>query len=106
MTTATGFIDSRSSTIINTPIDPDSTQNLMVGRSFRMGVHHFPKDEGSWKNVPPHQRVCLLCDSGSLCDEKHIWYLNAQLYKVCADKYASWSVEVCTIIDAAIPVAT
>ena len=39
---------------------------------FRMGVHRLPKDEGSWQKVPRHQRVCLLCDSGSSCDEKHV----------------------------------
>ena len=39
---------------------------------FRMGVHRLPKDEGSWNRVPRQDRVCQLCGSGSLCDEKHV----------------------------------
>jgi hypothetical protein len=47
---------------------------------FRMGVHRLSTDAGSWKGVPRQDRVCQLCASGSLCDEK-MWSLSVQLFR-------------------------
>ena len=38
----------------------------------QMGVHRLLKDEGSWHKVPRHERICLLCTSGSLWGENHM----------------------------------
>ena len=54
----------------------------------RMGVHRLPEDEGSWKKVPRHQRVCLLCDLGSSCDEKHVVFECSALQDL-REQYAS-----------------
>ena len=48
-----------------------------------MGVHRLPKDEGSWNRVPRQDRVCQLCDSGSLCDEKHMVFQCSALQHLC-----------------------
>ena len=63
---------------------------------FRMGVHCLPEDEGSWKKVPRHQRVCLLCDLGSSCDEKHVVFECSALQDL-REQYASLFVSVCTM---------
>lgn len=39
---------------------------------FRMGCHSLPRDVGSWTNVPRADRLCTLCDSSALGDEKHL----------------------------------
>ncbi len=60
---------------------------------FRMGVHRFPKDAGSWTDVPRQHRVCQLCASGSLCDEKHaVFECSAlQLFSVSIMLLYLWS---------------
>ena len=41
---------------------------------FRMGCHRLPRDEGSWARprVPGLERICHLCATGTLGDEKHL----------------------------------
>ena len=56
----------------------------------------IPKDEGSWNKVPRHERICLLCNSGSLCDEKHMVFQCSGLQGL-PDKYASLFLDVCTM---------
>ena len=63
---------------------------------FRMGVHRLPKDEGSWSRVPRHERLCLLCNLGSLCDEKHVVFECSALQGL-RDEYASLFSDVCTM---------
>ena len=63
---------------------------------FRMGVHRLPKDEGSWNRVPRHERICLLCNLGSLCDEKHVVFECSALQGL-RDEYASLFSDVCTM---------
>ncbi len=53
-----------------------------------MGVHRLPKDEGSWSRIPRQERVCQLCGSGSLCDEKHVVLECLALQDLC-EQYAS-----------------
>ena len=55
--------------LLDLPLSSRCMQNLF---SLRMGVHRLPKDEGSWNRVPRQERICLLCNLGSLCDEKHV----------------------------------
>ena len=55
--------------LLDLPLGSRTMQALL---RFRMGVHRLPKDEGSWNRTPRHERICLLCNSGSLCDEKHM----------------------------------
>ena len=52
-----------------------------------MRVHRLPKDEGSLKRVPGHERICLLCQLGSLCDEKLMAFQCSALQGV-RDEYA------------------
>ena len=66
------------------------------GLRFRMGVHRLPKDEGSWNRVPRHERICLLCNSGSLCDEKHVVFQCSALQDL-RDEYASLFSDACTM---------
>ena len=61
-----------------------------------MGVHRLPKDEGSWKRTPRHERMCLLCDSGSLCDEKHRVFQCSALQGL-RDEYAPLFSDMCTM---------
>ena len=61
-----------------------------------MGVHRLPKDEGSWIRVPRHERICLLCNSGSLCDEKHVVFQCSGLQDL-RDEYASLFLDACTM---------
>ena len=63
---------------------------------FRMGVHRLPKDEGSWSRVPRHDRICLLCNLGSLCDEKHVVFECPALQGL-RDEYATLFSDVCTM---------
>ena len=61
-----------------------------------MGVHRLPKDESSWKKVHRHQEMSWLCDSGSLCDEKHMVFECSALQGL-HEQYSSLSVEMCTV---------
>ena len=40
--------------------------------SFRMGSHHLPIEEGRHFNQPRASRVCNLCNSAALGDERHM----------------------------------
>ena len=53
---------------------------------FRMGCHRLPRDEGSWArpHVPRLQRVCHLCTTGALGDERHVIYECPELQDVRA----------------------
>ena len=65
-----------------------------------MGVHRLPKDEGSWNRLPRHERRCLLCNLGLLCDEKHVAFeCSAASYSVqgLCDEYASLNSDMCTM---------
>ncbi len=61
-----------------------------------MGVHRLPKDVGSWTDVPLQHRVCQLCASGSLCDEKHVVFEYSAL-QVLLEQYAPLFVEAYTM---------
>ena len=37
---------------------------------FRMGSHHLPVEEGRHFNLPRASRVCNLCNTDALGDEK------------------------------------
>ncbi len=39
---------------------------------FRMGSHHLPVEEGRHFNLPRASRVCNLCNTGALGDERHM----------------------------------
>ena len=39
---------------------------------FRMGSHHLPVEEGRHFNLPPASRVCNLCNTDALGDERHM----------------------------------
>ena len=39
---------------------------------FRMGSHHLPVEEGRHFNLPRASRVCNLCNTDALGDERHM----------------------------------
>ena len=39
---------------------------------FRMGSHHLPIEEDCQFNLPRASRVCNLCNTGALGDERHM----------------------------------
>lgn len=50
----------------------------MIAR-YRLSSHHLEVEEGRWKGVMRQDRVCRLCDSGSIENEYHVfiacrWY--------------------------------
>ena len=49
---------------------PVSSRCMQRCLRLRIGGHRLPKDEGSWASVPCHERVCKLCDSRPIGDEK------------------------------------
>ena len=79
---------------LDTGMKPDTPKQTLF--RFRMGVHRLPKDEGSWNRVPRHERLCLLCNLGSLCDEKHVLFECSALQGL-RDEYASLFSDVCTM---------
>ena len=79
--------------LLDLPLSSRCMQTLF---RFRMGVHRLPKDEGSWSRVPRHERLCLLCNLGSLCDEKHVVFECSALQGL-RDEYASLFSDVCTM---------
>ena len=48
---------------------------------FRMGCHRLPRDEGSWARpaIPSLERICQLCASGTVGDEKHLIFECSEL---------------------------
>ena len=79
--------------LLDLPLGSMSMQTFL---RFRMGVHRLPKDEGSWNRVPRHERICLLCNSGSLCDEKHMVFECSGLQGL-RDEYAFLFSDMCTM---------
>ena len=57
--------------LLDIPVSAACMKSLL---RFRMGCHRMPRDEGSWArpSVPRLQRVCRLCTTGTLGDEKHL----------------------------------
>ena len=49
---------------------PMSTAKLQ--RIFRMGSHLMPIEQGRHLRLPRHRRVCRLCHTGALGDERHM----------------------------------
>ena len=39
---------------------------------FRMGSHMLPIEQGRHLQLPRHRRVCKLCRTGALGDERHL----------------------------------
>ena len=39
---------------------------------FRMGTHHLPVEEDRHFNLPRASRVCNLCNTGAIGDERHM----------------------------------
>ena len=57
--------------LLDVPVSAACVKGLL---RFRMGCHRLPRDEGSWirPQVPRLDRVCRLCATGTLGDEKHL----------------------------------
>ena len=51
---------------------PISNRRLHRIFRFRMGAHHLPIQMGRHLRQPRSMRVCHMCHSGALCDERHI----------------------------------
>ena len=49
-----------------------STAKLQRILSFRMGSHLLPIEQGRHLRLPRHRRVCRLCHTGALGDERHM----------------------------------
>ena len=54
------------------------------------------QDRTVHRTVPRHERLCLLCNLGSLCDEKHVVFECSALQGL-RDEYASLFSGVCTM---------
>ena len=70
--------------LLNLPLSMRCLHRLF---RFRMGCHSLPRDIGSWTGVPREDRLCPLCDTSSLGDEKHLVFECPALQAV-RDKYA------------------
>ena len=55
--------------LLDIPISASCMKGLL---RFRMGCHRLPRDEGSWIGSPRLERVCHLCATGTVGDEKHL----------------------------------
>jgi len=57
--------------LLDIPVSAACMKGLL---RFRMGCHRLPRDEGSWARpvVPRLERICQLCASGTVGDEKHL----------------------------------
>ena len=58
---------------------PISMRLRQVIARYRLSSHHLEVEEGRWRGVRRHDRVCRLCDSGSIENEYHVfitcsWY--------------------------------
>ena len=64
-------VDKHARSLLNTPVSAACMKGLL---RFRMGCHHLPRDAGSWARpqVPRLDRVCQLCATGVLGDERHM----------------------------------
>ena len=51
---------------------PISNRRLHRIFRFRMGAHHLPVQMGRHLRQPRSMRVCHMCHSGALCDERHV----------------------------------
>ncbi len=40
---------------------------------YRLSSHHLEVEEGRWKGVKRRDRVCTLCDRGSIENEYHVF---------------------------------
>ena len=49
-----------------------STAKLQRILRFRMGSHLLPIEQGRHLRLPRHTRVCRLCHTGALGDERHM----------------------------------
>ena len=61
----------QSRSLLDIPVSAACMRGLL---RFRMGCHHLPRDEGSWARpqVPRLERICRLCATNALGDEKHL----------------------------------
>ena len=57
--------------LLDIPVSASCMKGLL---RFRMGCHRLPRDEGSWARprIPRLERICHLCATGTLGDEKHL----------------------------------
>ena len=53
---------------------PISSKDMRVMLRFRMGCHNLPIEMGRRHGIPRAQRVCTLCDTGSVGDERHLLF--------------------------------
>ena len=51
---------------------PTSTAKLQKILRFRIGSHLLPIEQGRRLRLPCHRRVCRLCHTGALSDERHM----------------------------------
>ena len=51
---------------------PMSNSKLHRVLRFRMGAHHLPIQMGRHLRLPRGMRVCHMCHSGAICDERHV----------------------------------
>ena len=57
--------------LLDIPVSAACMKDLL---RFCMGCHRLPRDEGSWARpaVPRLERICQLCASGTVGNEKHL----------------------------------
>jgi hypothetical protein len=63
--------DAHTRTLLDVPVSAACMKGLL---RFRMGCHRLPRDEGAWvrPRIPRLDRVCQLCATSALGDEKHL----------------------------------
>lgn len=52
---------------------PISMKLRQVIAKYRLSSHHLEVEEGRWKGIRRQDRVCRLCDSGSIENEYHVF---------------------------------
>jgi len=63
---------------------PISVKLRHIIARYRLSSHHLEVEEGRWKGVKRQDRVCTLCDSGSIENEYHVfigcrWYQDIRV---------------------------
>ena len=61
-----------------------STAKLQRILRFRMGSHLLPIEQGRHLRLPRHRRVCGLCHTGALGDERHMLLECPALADLCS----------------------
>ena len=75
-----------------------STAKLQKSLRVRMGYHLLPIEQGRHLRLPRHRRVCRLCQTGALGDERHL-LLECPALADLRDEYSPLVAECSGVMD-------